>query len=219
MDDRKSRFVEATNRPGGWPRISAQVLAAALHLALLGLIVSTWRAIPQRAGERPVKVALVLAPPPKPAVAAPKPRLVPPPPSLAPPSEPRTDSSALPAARAPKAGSSLTPSSAKAERQSRPNPPPPRAKPLKAERPPPDRKPGRPTVTAHVEPGVAIYSVTIEKAGAIGAISLLQSSGRPEFDAAGEQMIRRSMTFHPPPGAGDRTRYFSVTIRFTPNPP
>jgi TonB family protein len=87
-----------------------------------------------------------------------------------------------------------------------------------AEPRPPQGKPDRPAVTAHVESGVAIYSVTVEKAGGIGAITLLQSSGTAELDAAGEQMIRRSMMFQPPPGAGDATRYFSVTIRFTPKP-
>lgn len=218
MDDRRSRFVEATDRPGGWPRVPAQALAAALHVVLLAVMVLTWRTVPEHPAERAVTVALVTAPPPKPVAAPPKPRPAPRPPLPAP-REQRAASSAPPAVATPAKAQSPPPARAAktaAVSSSQVLPQPPRPKPLVAERPPPQEKPSRPAVTAHVEAGVAIYSVTVEKAGGIGAITLLQSSGTPQFDAAGEQMIRRSMMFQPPSGPGDATRYFSVTIRFTP---
>jgi TonB family protein len=213
---------------GGWPRPRAFAAALLLHLVVLALLVLSWRPAPDSAAPKAVAVSLVVAPPPKPATALPpKPAAAPPvplkparqPPPGAP-SLPLEGSSAPPAVRA----AILTPGklappapSAEPAPAREPAPPPPRPKPQRpAARA--EGKPGRPAVEAHVEPGVAIYSVTVEKAGQIGAITLLQSSGTPDFDRAGEAMIRNATMFQPPPASGDHVRYFSVTIRFTPKP-
>src|SRR6185312_1585050 len=79
---------------------------------------------------------------------------------------------------------------------------------------PSTQEPAQSTVTA--SPGAAIYGVTIDGTGAVASIILLQSSGRTDYDAAGEQMVRTTMQFPSPQSAGEAIRYFTVTLRFTP---
>jgi len=68
-------------------------------------------------------------------------------------------------------------------------------------------------------PGVAIYSVALEAAGRIRAVDLVQSSGSPAYDQAGEIMIRTSMRFPPTAAApaGDEVAYFAVRLQFSPD--
>jgi len=45
---------------------------------------------------------------------------------------------------------------------------------------------------------------------------LLQSSGRTDFDQAGEQMLRATVQFPPPQNSSEGKRFFTVMLRFTP---
>jgi len=79
---------------------------------------------------------------------------------------------------------------------------------------PPRQKPAQSTATAPL--GAAVYGVTIEGSGAVDSIVLLQSSGRTDFDQAGEQMLRATVQFPPPQNSSEGKRFFTVMLRFTP---
>lgn len=81
---------------------------------------------------------------------------------------------------------------------------------------PPRQKPAQGTATA--PPGAAVYGVTVAGTGTVASIVVLQSSGRTDFDQAGEQMLRATVQFPPPQPSDEGTRFFTVMLRFTPEP-
>jgi outer membrane biosynthesis protein TonB len=70
--------------------------------------------------------------------------------------------------------------------------------------------------TQELPQGTAAYRVLVGNGGMIESIALMRSSGVAAYDAAGETMIRNSMTFDPPPVRSSDTVATIVTISFSP---
>ena len=217
---------EATRRKG-FPAPGALAAAALLHAVILALLLP-WPLAPQRSETaRAVPVTLVRAPPhraekpPQPPVSTALANKAAPP---VPPSSAAPAPAADPGAKAPGGLQRLAEAPPSAATEPKPQPPEsgkaaPTAKlapSLGKHQNKSAKRPGAAAAGARI-PGAAVYGVVLAAAGVVDSITLLQSSGRADFDAAGEQMVRRSILFSAPQSRGEATRYFTVTLRFTPD--